>query len=266
MKISILTPSYNQAAYLEQNILSILSQDLDESIEHIVMDGGSTDGSVDLLRKYPHLIWQSEPDGGQTHALNKALAISTGDIVGWVNSDDMLPAGALSTVYEYFMKHPDHHILVGNLLIVDEHSNLLYKIPATEITYDGLLNGVQCVQQVSTFFRRSVFEKLGDFNESLHYGMDHEFFLRAARNFKFYTIDADLGIFRRYAGTKTGSNPLGFIKDRIVMRRLYGGRLFCRANAMILYMFISEPFKKLVWLRKIIRQLKGVDPDFIHYS
>ena len=265
MKISVLTPSYNQAAFLEQNILSVISQGLGESVEHIVMDGGSKDGSVDILRKYPHLIWKSESDRGQSHALNKALAISSGDIIGWVNSDDMLPPRALSTVCEYFMKHPDCYVLVGNKQAIDENSHLLYTAPATEVTFDGLLNGVQCVQQVCTFFRRTVFDTVGNFNESLHYGMDHEFFLRAARHFKFHTINADLGIFRRYADSKSGSNALGFIRDRITIRKLHGGRLLCRANLMILYMFISEPFKRIVWLRRLIRRLKGANPDFIRH-
>ncbi len=265
MKISILTPSYNQAPYLEQNIQSILSQGLGDLVEHIIMDGGSQDGSVDILRKYPHLIWKSELDRGQTHALNKALAISSGDVIGWVNSDDMLAEGALSVVHEYFTKHLDRHVLVGNMRVVDENSNLLYMVPATEITFDDLLNGVQCVQQVSTFFRRTVFQKVGFFNESFHFSMDHEFFLRAARHFKFYTNNTDLGIFRRYADSKTGSNALGFIRDRITIRRLHGGRLFCRGNAMIFYMFISNPVKKFVWLRKMVRRLKGVNPDFIRH-
>jgi glycosyltransferase involved in cell wall biosynthesis len=266
MKISILTPSYNQAAFLEQNIQSILSQGLGDLVEHIVMDGGSIDGSVDILRKYPHLIWKSEKDRGQTHALNKALAISTGDVIGWVNSDDMLPLGALLTVTEFFKRYPNCHALVSNLQIVDENSDVLYKIPAREVTFDGLLNGVECVTQTSTFFRRSVFDVVGNFNESLHYCMDHEFFLRVAKHFRFYTIDADLGVFRRYAESKTGSSAIEFIKDRIAIRRMHGGKVFSHANAMIVYMLISEPLKKIVWLRKLIRRLKGANPDFIRYS
>lgn len=266
MKISLLTPSYNQAAFLEQNIQSILSQGLGDSVEHIVMDGGSTDGSVDILRKYPHLIWKSEKDCGQAHALNKALTISTGDIIGWVNSDDMLPAGSLLMVIDFFRNHPDCHVLVGNLKVIDENSDILYTIPAQEVTFDGLLNGVACVTQTSTFFRRSAFDAVGNFNESLHFCMDHEFLLRVAKNFRVYTIDADLGIFRRYAESKTGSNAIEFIKDRVAIRRIHGGRMLSRSNIMIAYMLISEPLKKIVWLRKLIRRLKGAHPDFIRYS
>ncbi len=268
MKISILTPSYNQAAFLEQNIQSIMLQELahGDEVEHIIMDGGSTDGSVDILRKYPHLIWRSEKDRGQAHALNKAFALSTGDIIGWVNSDDMLPHNSLFTVVEFFKRYPDRHVLVGNLLIIDENSQILHKIPAQAVTYDGLLNGTECVTQTSTFFRRAVFTTVGNFNESLHYGVDHEFFLRVAKSFRFYTIDQDLGTFRKYGESKTGSSAIEFIKDRIAIRRMYGGRFFSRANLLIAYMLISEPLKRIIWLRKIVRILKGANPDFIHYS
>jgi len=265
MKISILTPSFNQAEYLEQNIQSVLAQGMGDLVEHIVMDGGSSDGSVAILKKYPNLIWRSERDRGQTHALNKALAVSTGDIIGWVNSDDMLPDGALSTVHEYFQINPDHYILVGNIQFVDEESKLLNTLPSEEVTYDGLLNGVQCVQQTSTFLRRTVFDKVGYFNESFHYCMDHEFFLRAAKHFKFYTIDADLGIFRRYAESKTCSSAIEFIKDRVAIKRMHGGKLFSRSSFLIAYMFFSEPFKRITILRKLVRKLKGANPDYVRY-
>jgi len=268
MKISILTPSYNQAAFLEQNIQSVMSQELGDGdqVEHIVMDGGSTDGSVDILRKYPHLIWRSERDRGQTHALNKALALSTGDVIGWVNSDDMLPLNTLSTVAEFFRRYPDRHVLVGNLEFVDENSKFLYKIPSQAVTFDGLLNGRECVTQTSTFFRRSVFEAVGTFNEALHFEMDHEFFLRVAKRFRFYPIDVDLGTFRKYADSKTGSSAIEFIKDRIAIRRMYGGKFFSSANFLIAYMLISEPLKQIRWLRKLVRRFKGANQDFVHYS
>jgi len=267
MKISILTPSYNQANFLEHNIQSIMSQGLGDGdqVEHIVMDGGSTDESFDILRKYPHLIWRSERDRGQTHALNKALALSTGGVIGWVNSDDMLPPNALLTVAEFFKRYPEQHVLVGNLEIIDENSKLLYKIPSQAVTFDGLLNGRECVTQTSTFFRRTVFETVGIFNEDLHYGMDHEFFLRVAKRFRFCPIDADLGAFRKYADSKTGSSAIEFIKDRIAIRRMHGGKFFSSANILIAYMLISEPLRHIKWIRQLVRRFKGVNQDFVHY-
>lgn len=265
MKISILTPSYNQAFFLEQNIESILSQGLGKSVEHIIMDGGSTDGSVQILEKYPHLTWRSEKDRGQAHALNKALSVSTGDIIGWVNSDDMLLPNSLSVVLDYFSAHRDCYALVGNLLVVDENSKILYKVLAREVTFDGLLNGVECVTQTSTFFRREVFDIVGNIFESLHFCMDHEFFLRVARHFKFHPIKEDLGVFRIYEASKSGSNAIQFVKDRITIRRMHGGRFISPANLMIAYMLLSQPFKKIIWLRKLFRRLKGANPDFIRY-
>lgn len=261
MKFSVITPSYNQAQFIEATIQSALQQDY-ANFEHIVMDGGSRDGTLEVLRKYPHLIWRSEKDSGQTHALNKAHALASGNIICWINADDLLCSGAFRNVAAFFVAHPDKHIVVGNLLTIDAKDNVLQRAKAQKLTYEGLLNGGQSVQQPSTFFRKEVFDIIGLFDESYNYCMDHELFLRAAQKFEFHTIDCDLAMFRRYPGTKTTGNELNFIHDLRRLRRDYHGRLLSKSNRILMYSYLSAPFKQIDPFRRAVRRLKGKDPDF----
>lgn len=263
LKFSVITPSFNQGRFIGENIQSVLAQGY-PNFEHIIVDGGSKDNTVEILKKYSHLSWVSEPDRGQTHALNKGLKKVTGDIVCWLNADDLLCKEAFYVVNKFFTENPNKSIVVGNLLMVDENRNLLWKEKATKVTFDGLLNGTQCVQQPSTFFRKQVFNKIGKFNESYHYCMDHEFWIRATSKFKFYLIDADLAMFRRYPGTKSTSNEFGFIKDLIRIKLKYKAKIISYGNARLLYSIIADPFRKIPALRILIRKLKGKDPDYIY--
>ena len=126
-KISIITPSYNQGQFLEQTILSILSQDY-PNLEYIIMDGGSSDNSVEIIRKHEDNLtyWVSEPDKGQSDAINKGFQRATGDILTWLNSDDYYLPGTLHTVAEYFTQHPDVECIYGDLQVVASNGDLLY--------------------------------------------------------------------------------------------------------------------------------------------
>ncbi len=263
LKFSIITPSFNQGRFIEENIQSVLAQNY-PNFKHIVIDAGSTDNTVEILKKYSHLNWVSEPDRGQTHALNKGLKKATGDIVCWLNSDDLLCKEAFHAVNKFFTKNPNKSIVVGNLLTVGENRNLLWKKKSKKVTFDGLLNGTQCSQQPSTFHRKQVFEKIGVFDESYHYCMDHEFWIRAASKFEFYVIDVDLAMSRRYPGTKSTSNELGFIKELIRVKLKHKAKIISYGNARLLYSIIADPFRKIPALRRFIRKLKGKDPDYIY--
>jgi len=263
LKFSIITPSFNQGRFIEENIQSVLVQSY-PNFEHIIIDGGSSDNTIEILKKYPHLNWVSEPDRGQTHALNKGLKKVTGDIICWLNSDDLLCKGTFHIANKFFMENPDKSIVIGNILKVDENRNLLWKEKAAKVTFDGLLNGTQCVQQQSTFFRKQVFDKIGVFDESYHYCMDHEFWIRAASKFEFYLIDADLAMFRKYPETKTTSNEFGFIKELIRIKLKHKAKIISYGNMRLLYSIFANPFKKIPALRRLIRKLKGKDPDYIY--
>jgi len=263
LKISVITPSFNQEPYLEENIRAVLHQNY-PNLEHIVMDGGSTDGSIDILHKYPHLIWRSEKDRGQTHALNKAVAISSGEIICWLNSDDMLCDGALDIVNNYFVDNPDRYMLTGNLLYVDKAGKLLKKDLAGKLDRERLLNGTQCILQPATFFKKCIFEKTGQFDETYHYCMDHDFFIRALNYFESFTINADLAMFRIHGASKTTTQTLGILRDVIRYKVKHNAKIFSEGNKVLLYSFIALPFKRIRSLRRFVRRLKGEQSDWIN--
>lgn len=180
--ISVVTPSYNQARFLEDTLRSVVSQNYPRT-EHIVIDGGSTDGSVELIRRYaPHLhYWVSEKDRGQSHALNKGLALAHGDVLTWLNSDDTYLPDALATVGDLFARHPEVDLVYGDFVYTDVDGHPLRRrhVFAT-MTYETLLYH-DYLGQPAVFFRRSLFDKVGPVDESLHYCMDWDLFLRMWR-------------------------------------------------------------------------------------
>ncbi len=124
-KVSVITPSYNQAEFLEKTILSVINQDY-SNIEYIIIDGGSTDGSIDIIRKYENRLayWVSEKDSGQSHAINKGLSLCTGDLVNWLNSDDLLMPSAIRILVEYYNKYPEIKLFYGDRLIIGSNDQV----------------------------------------------------------------------------------------------------------------------------------------------
>jgi len=134
-KISVITVSYNQGRFIKDTIESVLGQNY-PNFEHIVMDGGSTDETLDILKSYPHLIWKSEKDRGQTHALNKAFSIASGDIIAWLNSDDVYELNAFHTIAPYFK---DHRVVLGNAEETDENLKPIKTVKNTPRSYSDSL-------------------------------------------------------------------------------------------------------------------------------
>ena len=179
-KISIITPSYNQGHYIEQTILSVISQGY-PNLEYIIIDGGSIDNTVDIIKKYADKItyWVSEPDKGQSDALNKGLQKCTGEIFNWINSDDYFEEGTLFKIAQYFTDHPSTDLLCGYCSYFNSKTlqqTFLHRSEIFATVEETLIQ--QTINQPSSFFKLSVVQGLGGINKDLHYCMDLDLWFR----------------------------------------------------------------------------------------
>lgn len=202
LKISIITPSYNQAKFIEDTIQSVLQQSY-KNFEHIIVDGGSTDGTIEILRKYPHLKWISEKDRGQSNAINKGFHMASGKIVAWLNSDDYYERNIFAEIADYFNKNSGCNFLYGDIVFVDEKKQPVRHISGDVMGYHKLLENPDLIRQPSSFWRRSVLEEVGMIDENLHMVMDFEFFLRIAKKYEMHYINRNISYFRFYSNGKT---------------------------------------------------------------
>lgn len=179
--VSIITPSFNQARYLDAAVQSVLSQDY-ASIEHILVDGGSTDGSLDIIRTYEDRLayWVSEKDAGQADAINKGLARANGEIIAWLNSDDYYLPGAISDAVRVLSDQPDALMVYGNLLAVDERDRRINVLKYRQLTLEDLLR-FQIIGQPGVVFRRAALEQAGPLDTSFQFLLDHHLWIRIAR-------------------------------------------------------------------------------------
>jgi glycosyltransferase involved in cell wall biosynthesis len=179
--VSIVTPSYNQAQFLEQTIRSVLEQDYPR-IEYMIVDGGSTDGSVDIIKKYADRLawWVSEKDSGQAEAINKGLLRAHGELIAWLNSDDVYLPGAVSAAVRAFEQKPQTGLVYGNVLAVDERGRPLNLLRYGDRGVTGLME-FRIIGQPSVFMRRQVLEQTGFLDPSYHFLLDHQLWLRMAQ-------------------------------------------------------------------------------------
>jgi glycosyltransferase involved in cell wall biosynthesis len=222
------TPSYNQGKYLEKTILSVLDQDY-PNLEHIVIDGGSTDESVEIIKKYQkHLkYWVSEPDRGQSHALNKGFGYATGDLFTWLNSDDYYMPGTLHKIARVAAAHPEAGVFVGTGQIVDSAGKRwYYKKPQNQIDLESLRNWMnqENFMQPSCFFRKDAWKKAGPLDEKLHIAFDLDLWLRMAeKDCKFVSIQDLLSTALRHDGAKTTAFQRWMTVDLIMVIMRHGG-------------------------------------------
>ena len=207
-KISIVTPSFNQGEYLEQTILSVLNQNY-PNIEYIIIDGGSTDDSIEIIKKYEHYLayWLSEPDNGQSDALNKGLRKCTGAVFNWINSDDYLEPGALHAVAEAFVRNPHALQVCGYTRMFEDGTDTTvfeHRCELFQSTEKTIVN--QRINQQGAFYALRALNELGKINNSLHYVMDLELWLRFLSCFgqdRIILIDNLLAHFRLHPNSKT---------------------------------------------------------------
>jgi glycosyltransferase involved in cell wall biosynthesis len=222
--VTIVTPSYNQGEYLEETIRSVLLQDY-PNLEYIIIDGGSTDNSVEIIRKYePWLAhWVSEPDKGQADAINKGFALATGDIFGWLNSDDIYAPRALWTVAEQFVEHVDWDLIYGSGRYLNEDGSIRGKFVASRPFDRKLLRTFDYILQPAAFWRRELWESTSGLDISLNWGLDWEWFIRATSIGSAQYLELDLAGYRLAEQIKTLTGGQRRRAELALISRRHGG-------------------------------------------
>jgi len=233
-KISIITPSYNQGQYIEETIRSVLLQDY-PNLEYIIIDGGSTDNSVEIIKKYESYLayWVSEPDEGQTSAINKGFRRATGDIIAWINSDDLYVEGAFYKVAEIFKQNPHFSVIYGNCIFFKENEpEYLHKPGAFDIK--RFVAG-DYIAQPSTFFKRHVIEEIGYLDERFHFSLDYDLLMRLSSKCSIEYVDETFAQFRFHDDSKTISQRFHFLPENFIImeKALKGDKLDIKTRYII---------------------------------
>ena len=208
--VSIVTPSFNQASYLEQTMRSVLNQDYAD-IEYLVIDGASTDGSVDIIKRHASRLayWVSEKDSGQAEAINKGMARAKGDIVAWLNSDDYYLPGTIAAALKAFEQNPDAVLVYADMLAVDEHGQTFNTLRYRQLTLEDLLS-FQIIGQPAVFMRRAAFESAGGLDLSYHFMLDHHLWIRIAAQGRILHVPQTWSAARYHPAAKNRAQAAAF--------------------------------------------------------
>ena len=243
--VSIITPSFNQATYLEATIKSVLEQSYPH-IEYIIMDGGSTDGSVDVIKKYEGRIaaWVSEQDKGQTDAINKGFNRAKGDILAWINSDDTYAnPNAVADAVNFLIAHPEVAMVYADCNFIDEQGKIIGKFASRQTDYAKLRTGYVHIPQQTMFFRAKYWKELGPLDPSFYFAMDYDLWVRIAKHAPIHYLPGKTWAnFRIHTSSKTNVNDERGWKEMLRVHYRDGGSFF-------------SPIVAKYYLRKVIGPL-----------
>lgn len=241
--VSIVTPSFNQALYLESAMLSVLEQDY-PNIEYLVIDGGSADGSVDHIKKHAHRLayWVSETDQGQTDAINKGFSHAKGKYLAWLNADDRLSSAAVSQAVDFLENNSDVGMVYGDAEYIDSHGRVVGRFPAAQTDYAALRRGYVHIPQQAAFWRRELWLRVGPLDPSFTFAMDYDLWVRLARISTLKYLPRLWAQFRLHEDSKTQQNDQRAWDEMLKVHWREGGSWF----SVIVVKY---------WLRRIVAPL-----------
>jgi len=247
--LSIITPTFNCSKFLEQSINSVIAQQSKDEFEYIIIDGNSDDGTVDIIKKYESEIdyWISEPDRGQASALNKAIKISSGKYILWLNGDDYLCDGIVPCIIDSLKKLNEYETIYGDIISIDQFGNrYLTTYEPDRLNFEYLLNINSSILTNSTVYPKSIFYDTGFFLESLHYAFDYELYLRLVKNYRLIHLEKPVVTFRLHENSKTAKYPYKFDLEVLKISRSYGGRFFSANTSYRIYRLLSYLRKSIL--------------------
>ncbi len=256
MLVSIVTPSYNQARYLEATIRSVLDQDHSE-IEYILVDGGSTDGSQNIIQRYADRLawWTSEKDKGHADALNKGFAHAHGEILAWLNSDDTYYPGAVAGAVAALQAHPEVGMVYGDADLTDHDGRIIGRFASRQTDYRRMLRGAVHIPQATTFFRADLWRQLAPLDLSLFFGFDYDFWVRLAKISPLLYVPQTWATFRLHGEGKSIRNDDLCYPDMLRVQQRETGRrlswLLLKAKLRpLLYTWL--PLRLRLFLRRLV--------------
>ena len=259
--ITIITPSLNQGQFIERAIKSVLAQEGNFYIDYIIADGGSTDQSVEIIKKYGQLLkakkypikcrgidfkWWSRKDKGQSNALNQGFKIARGDILGWINCDDYYEPGTFAFIFKKFEENPDVNLIYGDSYSIIQPNPEKNIMKFKQVDFDELLNTAYALNQPSVFFTKRIVGKVGLLDENLHYAMDFDLWLRISRVSKILYVPRVFATYELWSGCKGVRDKKKFGPEtRKVCRRYDKNFLSQRSVSMFLAQFRFARYLKI---------------------
>jgi glycosyltransferase involved in cell wall biosynthesis len=259
MLFSVVTPSLNCKDYLSTNFSSVRKQGFgSDQLEHWIIDGGSTDGTLEILRGTQDVKWISEPDRGLSDAVNKGIQRAEGDWIIWLNADDYLADNALATFLEHARRRPDIRIFCGDETILRYDGSVEQTVPGWDYNLKDLLGTRTAINQAATFVHREAYQKAGMLDTGNRYTMDYEWLVRAMHHYQCVPIPHVLTFHPRRKGSITDLHVKNQFEDFLAMRRRYRQPRLCRGEFRILFYLYTDWLRQIPLARKLVRRVKGV--------